>query len=183
MVSTDEIPIWASVGSFEVPVNGRGSYRLKSFSQFAPLVGCEGLAWVLACWLAYWVTIKVWTKAWSNSHISLVVASTPATGGVASGAACGGGTGCGGGAFCGGTNGCGATGGGATGGDILVSDPVYNPSRGGFSSASPRPLSLIGGCPLPRFPLLCPLGGMILETKITLRKSKAHCYEHILCLT
>ena len=54
------------------------------------------------------------------------------------------------------------------------SNPVSDPSRGGLSSASPRPLSLIGGSPLPRLTLSHGLGSMVLETKISSLKSKAH---------
>ena len=54
------------------------------------------------------------------------------------------------------------------------SNPVSDPSRGGLSSASPRPLSLIGGHPLPHLTLSHGLGSMVLETKIASLKSKAH---------
>ena len=53
-------------------------------------------------------------------------------------------------------------------------NPVPDPSRGGLSSATPRPLSLIGSRPLPRLTLSHGLGSMVLETKIASLKSKAH---------
>ena len=127
------------------------------------------------------LTIRVWIRAWSDSPISLVVASTLATEGVASGAASGGEAGCGGGVACGvgatcdGTKDCGATVGG-----IPTFDPILDLSRGGLSSASLCPLSLIGGSPLPRLPLPPPLGDMVLETKIRSLKSKAYYYAYVL---
>ena len=60
------------------------------------------------------------------------------------------------------------------------SNPVSNPSWGGHSSASPRPLPLIGDRPLPCLTLLRGLGSMVLETKIASLKSKVHHYAYIL---
>ena len=137
---------------------------MKFINQFSPLVGYE--------MLASWVTIIVCIMAWRDSHISLVMVSSPAAGaagrGAVSGAGCGVGGGCGGSAACGGDATCGsATCGGATFGDAAASILVSNPFRGGLSSASPHPLPLIGES-LPRLPLPRPhpLGGMVLETKI-----------------
>ena len=54
------------------------------------------------------------------------------------------------------------------------SNSISDPSRGGLSSASPRPLPLIGGHPLPRLTLSRDLGSMVLETKMASHKPKAH---------
>ena len=56
----------------------------------------------------------------------------------------------------------------------FYSNPVSDPSRGGLSSVSSRPLPLIGDRSLPRLTLLRGLGSMVLETKIVSLKSKAH---------
>ena len=83
------------------------------------------------------MTIRVCIKVGRDSHISLVVLSTPVVGGAALSAGCDGGVACGGGATYGGSTGDDTTYGGAIGSGVAASILVSDPSRGGLSSASP----------------------------------------------